>query len=74
MPTVFRFFMILVVFVAVFAALVFSLGNLVAPNTRQLTIRLPPSRLEPRPVAPEPATIPPSAIVESDSGADGETP
>ncbi len=66
MPTVFRFLVSLVFIVAVFAAIVFSLGNFVEPNTREMTIRLPPSRLDPKPV-PAPAPPPAPADVEGDA-------
>jgi hypothetical protein len=71
MPTVFRFLVSLALIAAVFAAIVFSLGNLVEPNTRTLTIRLPPGRLDPKHVAPPPAP-PPAVAVEAGTGdADG---
>ena len=66
MPTVFRFLVSLVFIVAVFAAIVFYLGNFVEPNTREMTIRLPPSRLDPKPV-PAPAPPPAPADVEGDA-------
>jgi hypothetical protein len=68
MPTVFRFLVSLLIIVAVFAAIVIYLGNFVEPNTREMTIRLPPSRLDPRPVAPPaPPPTPPVEAVEGDS-------
>jgi hypothetical protein len=73
MPTVFRFLVSLVIIVAVFAAIVFYLGNFVEPNTREMTIRLPPSRLDPKPVAP-PAPPPTPPAVESDSVAGTGSP
>lgn len=63
MPTIIRFVTTLIVLAVLFGAVVFALGNFVTPRSRELTIRIPPSRLEPRPVprppAPEPA--PPTA-------------
>ena len=77
MPTVFRFLVSLVIIVAVFAAIVFYLGNFVQPNTREMTIRLPPSRLDPKPVAsPTPPPTAPADAIESDSvaGAGSSSP
>jgi hypothetical protein len=68
MPTVFRFLVSLLIIVAVFAAIVIYLGNFVEPNTREMTIRLPPSRLDPKPVAPPaPPPASPADAVEGDS-------
>jgi hypothetical protein len=75
MPTVFRFLVSLLIIVAVFAAIVVYLGNFVEPNTREMTIRLPPSRLDPRPVAPPaPPPTPPADTVEGDSVAGTGSP
>ena len=54
---------------AVAAAIVFALGNFVAPNTRPMTIRLPPSRIEPQPVVRPPPPAPPAPVVEEALGA-----
>lgn len=64
MPTIMRFVMTLVVLAALFGAAVYALGTFVEPRTRQMTIRIPPSRLEPTPVAPKPAPAPPPTAVE----------
>jgi hypothetical protein len=77
MPTVFRFLVSLLIIVAVFAAIVIYLGNFVEPNTREMTIRLPPSRLDPKPVAtptPTPPPAPPADAVEGDSVAGTGSP
>ena len=58
MPTIFRFLVSLILIAAVFAGIVFYLGNFVSPNTRPMTIRLPPARLAPKPVAPPPGAPP----------------
>jgi hypothetical protein len=64
MPTLARFVSILLVIAALVAAAVFYLGNFVEPWPREITIRVPPSRLEPRPVPRPPAPTPPPAAVE----------
>jgi hypothetical protein len=74
MPTVFRFLVSLLIIVAVFAAIVVYLGNFVEPNTREMTIRLPPSRLDPRPVAPPAPPPTPADAVEGDSVAGTGSP
>jgi hypothetical protein len=72
MPTIIRFVTTLIVLAALFGAAVFALGNFVEPRLREMTIRIPPSRLEPRPVprAPAPAPDLPTAAA---GDADGET-
>lgn len=76
MPTIFRFLFSLVVIAIVFSAIVFALGNFVAPNTRSLTIRLPPSRIEPQPVPrPQPPEPPaPPAGSEPVAGTEATEP
>lgn len=71
MPTIFRFLVSLVLIAAVFAGIVFYLGNFVSPNTREMTIRLPSSRLDPKPVAPPPAPAPEVVTDDSAEGGDG---
>ena len=63
MPTILRFVTTLIVLAALFGAAVFALGNFVSPRLREMTIRIPPSRLEPRPAPrpPAPAPSPPPA-------------
>jgi hypothetical protein len=63
MPTIFRFLTSLLVIALVIAAIVFALGNFVTPNTRPMTIRLPPSRIDPQPV-PRPPPPAPAPLVE----------
>jgi len=74
MPTIIRFVTTLIVLALLFGAVVFVLGNFVEPRSRELTIRIPPSRLEPRPVPrpPAPAPAPPTAAAE-DAGAEAGT-
>jgi hypothetical protein len=69
MPTIIRFVTTLIVLAVLFGAAVFALGNFVEPRIREMTIRIPPSRLEPRPVprAPEPAPAPPTAAAGDSS-------
>jgi hypothetical protein len=61
MPTILRFVTTLIVLAALFGAAVFALGNFVSPRLREMTIRIPPSRLEPRPAPRPPAPLPPPA-------------
>lgn len=74
MPTLVRFFIVLVVLaVAVGVAMVY-LGNFVAPNTREMTVRIPSSRLEPKPVAPPPAAETPEAVGTVEAPASPDAP
>jgi hypothetical protein len=57
MPTLARFVSILILIAAVVAGAVFYLGNFIEPWDREITVRIPPSKLEPRPVAPPPAPV-----------------
>lgn len=72
MPTIIRFVMTLVVLAAIFGAVVFYLGNFIEPRMREMTIRIPPSRLVPKPVKPMPTSSPPAAAAE-DSGTEAGT-
>jgi hypothetical protein len=45
MPTLFRFFAILVVIAAIGAAAMVYLGTFVSPNTRDITVRVPQEKL-----------------------------
>lgn len=47
MPTLYRFLAVVVVLVLLAAAAVIYLGNFVGPHTREMTIRIPQSKLEP---------------------------
>ncbi len=64
MPTIMQFVMTLVVLAALFGAAVYALGTFVSPSTRQMTIRIPSSRLDPTPLAPMPAPSPPATAAE----------
>ena len=74
MPTIIRFVMTLVVLAIIFGAAVFALGNFVQPRTREMTIRIPPSRLDPQPVPrPPPPAPPPPATTAVDGEGDPGT-
>lgn len=49
MPSLFRFLTVLVVLIALSVAAVVYLANFVGPNTRDMTIRIPANKLEPKP-------------------------
>jgi len=49
MPSLFRFLFVVAVLAALGGAAVVYLANFVGPNTRDMTIRIPPSKLEPKP-------------------------
>lgn len=67
MPTIVRFLTVLVILAGLVGVAVFALGNFVEPNTRQMTIRIPPGRLMPRPIAPAPAPSPPAVAGDPDA-------
>jgi hypothetical protein len=48
MPSLFRFLVVVIVLAALAAAAVVYLGYFVSPNTREMTIRIPASKLEPQ--------------------------
>jgi hypothetical protein len=73
MPTIIRFVTTLIVLAALFGAAVFALGNFVTPRIREMTIRIPPSRLEPMPVPRPPPPAPPPAAAAGDAGAETGT-
>lgn len=56
MPSLMRFLTVVVVLAALAAAAVVALATMVGPNTREMTIRIPASKLDPN--APEPAAEP----------------
>jgi phage shock protein PspC (stress-responsive transcriptional regulator) len=49
MPTLFRFLTVVLILAGLAGAVVYALANLVEPNTREMTIRVPASKLEPKP-------------------------
>ena len=65
MPSLFRFLTVVVVLAVLAGAATIYLANFVSPNTREMTIRIPPNKLDPeaaRPVTSAPAA--PAAPVE----------
>jgi hypothetical protein len=48
MPTLMRFLTVLVVLAALAGAAIVYLATMVEPNTREMTIRIPPSKLVPQ--------------------------
>jgi hypothetical protein len=73
MPTIIRFVTTLVVLAAIFGVAVFALANFVTPRTREMTIRIPPSRLEPVPVPRPPPPPPPAPPASAEEGGGTET-
>lgn len=69
MPTLVRFLVVVLVLAGLAGAAVFYLANFIHPNTREMTIRIPASRLEPVPVVP--AAAPPAASAPEPAPADG---
>jgi lipopolysaccharide export LptBFGC system permease protein LptF len=49
MPTLFRFLVVVVVLAAIAGGAVVYLANFVSPHTREMTIRIPASKLTPTP-------------------------
>lgn len=47
MPSLMRFLTVVVVLAAIVAGAMFALATMVGPNTREMTIRIPASQLEP---------------------------
>jgi hypothetical protein len=45
MPSLFRFFIVLIVLGAIGAAAMVYLATFVEPNTREMTVRIPPAKL-----------------------------
>ena len=48
MPTLMRFLTVVVVLAALAGAAIVYLATMVEPNTREMTIRIPPSKLVPQ--------------------------
>jgi len=46
MPSLFRFFVVMLLLGAIGVAAVVSLATFVEPNTREMTVRIPADRLE----------------------------
>ena len=55
MPTLIRFFVVLLVLAAIAIAGMFYLANFVEPNTREMTVKVPADRLQPKEVTPPPS-------------------
>jgi hypothetical protein len=73
MPTIIRFVTTLIVLAALFGVAVFALGNFVTPRMREMTIRIPPSQLEPVPVPRPPPPAPPPAAAAGDASTEAGT-
>ena len=71
MPTIFRFLVTLVILAAIGGAAVFYLAYFVDPRPREMTVRIPADKLQPKVVAPAVATGTPPA---EDQGPTGSTP
>src|SRR5882724_6422021 len=67
MPTLVRFLVVLIVLAAIGLAGMFYLANFVEPHTREMTVKVPADRLQPKDAAPpaavaaEPAAAPAAA-------------
>jgi hypothetical protein len=67
MPTLVRFLVVLIVLAAIGLAGMFYLANFVEPHTREMTVKVPADRLQPKDaaapaaVAAEPAAAPATA-------------
>jgi hypothetical protein len=55
MPTLVRFLVVVIVLAAIGIAGMFYLANFVEPHTREMTVKVPADRLQPKDVAPPPA-------------------
>lgn len=73
MPTLVRFFIVLVVLAAAVGAGMVYLANFVEPNPREMTVRIPSSRLEPKVVVPPPEAVEPPAAVAAPAADDDAT-
>jgi type IV secretory pathway TrbL component len=62
MPTLVRFLVVLIVLAAIGIAGMFYLANFVEPHTREMIVKVPADRLQPRDAAaPAAAGVPPAA-------------
>jgi hypothetical protein len=73
MPTLVRFFIVVLVLAGLVGAAMIYLANFVEPNTREMTVRIPPSRLEPTPIA-RPAPPPEAAADDTTATPAAATP
>src|SRR4051812_47863555 len=55
MPTLVRFLVVLIVLAVIGLAGMFYLANFVEPHTREMTLKVPAARLQPKDVAPSAA-------------------
>ena len=81
MPTLVRFLVVLIVLAAIGLAGMFYLANFVEPHTREMTVKVPADRLQPKDAAPpaavatEPAAAPATAApAEAAPAAPAATP
>jgi len=58
MPTLVRFLVVLIVLAAIGIAGMFYLANFVEPHTREMTVKVPADRLQPKQVVPPVAAVP----------------
>jgi hypothetical protein len=58
MPTLVRFLVVLIVLAAIGIAGMFYLANFVEPHTREMTVKVPADRLQPKEVVPPVAAVP----------------
>ncbi|MEO0919749.1 MAG: hypothetical protein AAFX98_03520 [Pseudomonadota bacterium] len=64
MPSLIRFLMTLLVLGGLAYAGMFALIVFVEPNPREMTVRVPQDRINPRPVAPPPVPVAETPAVE----------
>lgn len=74
MPTLVRFLVVVMVLAALVGAAIFYLANFIPPNTREMTIRIPSSKLEAVPVQPAAAPEPPAVADPAAPAAAPATP
>jgi len=70
MPTLVRFLVVLVVLAALGLAGTFYLANFVEPRIREMTVKVPADRLQPKEVPPPPAVAAAPATDTGDTPAD----
>jgi len=76
MPTLVRFLVVVIVLAAIGIAGMFYLANFVEPHTREMTVKVPADRLQPKDAAPAPAVAaaPAAAPAEAAPAAPGQPP